>query len=186
MRRIKTAAAIAAAALMLSGCGGKNEKPPEVVYNTVTGETTSAPAETTTAGEPKKYIISCSEIAGKILSEYKDEIPNTMEVIDDVMVTDVLGYDMSLADDYNISMQLISTDLFELTLIRAQSRNGDLITEMLEKRRDDLRDKAAYYPQQVAAADATVVGSINDVYYLICSEKAADIEKRVMFYVMRN
>ena len=93
---------------------------------------------------------------------------------------------MSLADDYCVYMQMISTDLFEFTLIRAQSRNGNLITQMLEKRRDDLREKAAFYPQQVAAADATIVGSINDVYYLVCSENAEDIEKRVMFYVLRN
>lgn len=185
MRKIKTAAALIAAAMLLSGCGGKAEKPPEVVYNTVTEETT-APAETTTAGELKKYIITCGEIAEKTLADHKDDVPNTMEVTDDVMLSDVLGYDMSLADDYCVYMQMISTDLFEFTLIRAQSRNGNLINQMLEKRRDDLREKAAFYPQQVAAAEATVVGSINDVYYLICSEKAADIEKRVMFYVLRN
>lgn len=186
MRKIKTAAALTAAAMLLAGCGGKNGKPPEVVHNTMTGETTAAPAETTTAGELKKYIITCTEIAEKTLADHKDDIPNTMEVTDDVMLTDVLGYDMSLADDYCVYMQMISTDLFEFTLIRAQSRNGNLITQMLEKRRDDLREKAAFYPQQVAAADATIVGSINDVYYLICSEKAEEIEKRVMFYVLRN
>ncbi|MBQ9482581.1 MAG: DUF4358 domain-containing protein [Ruminiclostridium sp.] len=186
MDKIKKTAALTAAVLMIAGCGGKPEKPPEIVHNTVSEETTPAPEETTAAGELKKYIITCGEVAEKALAEYTDKLPNTMEVTDEVMLTDVLGYDMSLADDYCVYMQMISTDLFELTLIRAQSRNGNLINKMLEKRRDDLREKAAFYPQQVAAAEAAVVGSINDVYYLICSENAEDIEKRVMFYVLRN
>jgi PBP1b-binding outer membrane lipoprotein LpoB len=186
MQKIKKAAALAAGLMFLSGCAGNNGGNTEVVYNTVSEETTTTTAEETTAAELEKYIITCAEIAYKTIREYDGEIPNTMEVTDDVMLSDVLGYDMSLAEDHSVYLQMISTELFELTIIREKERCGNLINKMLEQRRDDLKEKAAYYPQQTAAAEATVIGEINGVHYLICSEKAGDIEKRVMYYVLRN
>ncbi|MBR5091842.1 MAG: DUF4358 domain-containing protein, partial [Ruminiclostridium sp.] len=98
----------------------------------------------------------------------------------------VLQYDMSLADDFSVYMQMLSTDLFELTVIRASEENLDAVKEMLGTRLTYLKEQAAYYPAQVAAAEAGVTGEINGVCYLICSEKAADLEKRVMYYVLRN
>ena len=189
MRNTKKAALIAAAAVFFSGCGNSAAAGnADVVYNTAdTPETGPAPeTAVTTEYVPQKYIITCSEIAYKLLSEYKNELPNTMEVTDDTMIAEVLRYDMELADDFSVYMQLISADLFELTIIRTSDKNAEAVDKMLEARRTYLRDQAAFYPEQVAAADAAIVGSIDDVHYLICSTKAEDMEKRLMYYVLRN
>ena len=175
----KKAALLTAAVMMLSGCGKTEDT--TTVYNSM--KTT---AETKEPQELEKYIITCAEVAYRTISEYENELPNTMEVTDETMISDVLQYDMSIAEDYSVYMQLISTDLFEFTVIRAAKENIDAVKLMLDKRLNYLREQAAYYPSQVAAADAALTGEINGYCYLICCENAADLQKRLMFYVLRN
>lgn len=173
-----------AALLMVSGCG-KSAPEPEAVYNTTAATTTvTAATEATTL---EKYVITCAELAYKALhGSAEKDLPVTMEVTDETMMSDVLRYDMTLADDHCVYVQMISTDLFELTVIRASGDNVKAVKDMLEARKTYLREQAAFYPSQVAAADATRVGEVNGVCYLICSEKSADIEKDLMFHILNN
>ena len=152
------------AALILSGC--QNEAPEETrLSDTVTS--TEKPASS--SGTLEKYMITCGEIAYRTIYDYDEKLPPVMEVTDDIMLTDVLGYDMSTAEDFSVYIQLVSSDLFELTVIRAESGELSGIKEMLEKRQIYLRDQAAYYPSQVKAAGSSIVGELNGYCYLICS-----------------
>ena len=178
-------AGIAAAALMLSGCGNKPPEKTIIANNTLPG-TTAEPADETESGTSEKYLISCAEIAGKTLQADDIKIPQTMEVTDDTMLSEVMGYDMSIAEDYSVYTQLVSADLFELAVIRADDGNIDAVKKMLADRRDYLINQAAFYPAQVEAAEATIVSELNGYCFLICAAQSEAIEKHVLYYIMLN
>ncbi len=157
--------------------------------NTVEAHT--AP-EVTTAGETtgaeplEKYVITCAELASKVFDSGTAEFPPHMEVTDEVMISDVMGYDKSLVTDSSINVQLVSADLFELTLFRVSGENGEAVLNMLNERKDYLQKQAAFYPAQVEAAEATVVSHTDDIYYLICHKDAAKIQKALVTAVKTN
>ena len=165
--------------MMLSGCGETEDT--TTVYNSM--KTT---AETKEPQELEKYIITCAEVAYRTISEYENELPNTMEVTDETMISDVLQYDMSIAEDYSVYTQLVSADLFELAVIRADDGNIDAVKKMLADRRDYLINQAAFYPAQVEAAEATIVSELNGYCFLICAAQSEAIEKHVLYYIMLN
>ena len=184
-KSLAKAALIAALIAVFSGCAGKEMSGTSANVQTLPSGAAeqSSPAETV---RPAKYIITCDEIAGKALSDKNIEHPRTMLVEDDKMMSDVIGYDVSLTSDYSVNIQLVSADLFELTVMRVPEENGGAVLDMLEKRRDYLIEMAAAYPKQKAAADATVVGHVDDVYFLICSENATELEKLVISAAKHN
>lgn len=169
--------------LCITGCSSSGTSvQTEIADNTL-------PAATTAGTEPaplEKYIMSCREITRFVLDESGTEHPAYMEVTDETFLTDILGYDMSIAGDSSVNVQLISTDLFELTVIRAEEDNADAVEKMLEDHREYLKNQAAYYPSQVKAAEATRVAHINSYYYLICCEDPTEIEKQLLGYVLRG
>ncbi len=184
MSRIRSAAFIIAAIALLSGCGA-DKKPETSPEQQTAGQT----AKESVSADPvplEKYIITCDEIAGKALSDKSIEHPRTMLVEDDVMMTDIIGYDVSLTSDYSVNIQLVSADLFELTVMRVPEENSAAVLEMLEKRRDYLIEMAAAYPKQIRAAEATIVSHVDDVYFLICSENSTELEKLVISAVKYN
>ncbi len=174
-----------AAAFFLSGCGNKPPENTIIANNTLPG-TAESPAGETQSSAPEKYRISCAEIAYKTLQADDIEIPQTMEVTDDTMLSEVMGYDMSIAEDYSVYTQLVSADLFELAVIRADDGNIDAVKKMLADRRDYLINQAAFYPAQVEAAEATIVSELNGYCFLICSAQSEAIEKHVLYYIMLN
>ena len=179
MRKIFPAFVLAA--LILSGC--QKEAPDEAqISNTVSS--TERPASS--SGTLEKYMITCAEITYRTIYDSDEKLPPVMEVTDDIMLSEVLGYDMSITEDFSVYIQLVSSDLFELTVIRADSDNLPEVKEMLEKRQTYLRDQAAYYPSQVKAAGSSVTGELNGYCYLICSENADALEKHILYHILHN
>lgn len=171
--------------LLISFGGCDNKEPTE----NVEAHTTASISETTETADTEpleKYVITCGEIADIVMSGSSAEFPHHMEVTDDVMISDVMGYDLSLTTDHSINTQMISADLFELTLFRADEENSDNVLKMLEERKDYLKERAAFYPAQVEAADATVVSCVDDIYYLICHKDAKNIEKALITAIKSN
>ena len=103
-----------------------------------------------------------------------------MFVDDPDMVKDMLGYDMADAEEYSIVTHLISAHLVEITVIKVKDGKMDGVMEMLNKRKDDLLNNVAFYPAQVEAAEATVVGNKNGYAYLICDANAAQAETALL------
>ena len=187
MRKIKNAAAALAALLLLSGCGTKPPEKTVIADNTVA--TTTAPAETSgisDTDELAKYRITCAEVAYKTLQADDIDYPPYMEVTDETMLSEVMGYDMSVAEDSCVYCQLVSSDLFELAVIRASDDNVDAVKQQLYDRRDYLIQQAAFYPAQKAAAEATIVSEQNGYCFLICSADSEAISKHILYYIMLN
>ena len=185
MRNKKAAflAAVTVFSLGISGCGVSETAPQTVTAANTVPPDASGISET---GTLAKYVMNCREIARFALDESGEDHPPYMEVTDETFLTDILGYDMSIAEDSCVNVQLVSTDLFELTIIRADEDNADAVGNMLEEHKEYLRKQAAYYPAQVKAADATRVGKSGRYHSLICCEEPGGLEKQVLSYILRG
>lgn len=184
MKIKKTALLLAAVVILVSGCSDGKPAQTEVIAHTV-----AAVTEVSDTAEPQsteKNEITCDELAERVMKSNSAEFPRHMAVTDEVMMTDVLGYDMGLTEDHSVNIQLVSADLFELTVIRASDDNGKAVLKMLNERKDYLKERAACYPVQVEAANATVVSHTGDIYYLICHKDANSIEKALITEIKYN
>lgn len=162
MKKIKkiTAMFLAVSAL-LCGCAAADNIPAE----------TAAQQEVTVD-------ISCAEAAAAAL-DTEEELPPVMQVSDAQMLSDVMGYDMSITEDSCVYTQLVSAHLFELAVIKPLKGSEEQAEEMLRRRQSYLKDQAAFYPAQVEAADASLLGEKDGYYYLICDKNSALIEEKL-------
>lgn len=107
------------------------------------------------------------------------EFPQTVEVTDENRLTE-MGLDMSLIEEYAVVQQMLSVDVVEVIILKPKDGDADKLTEQLEARKESLINDFAFYPEQVASANATVVGSEKNVAYLICHVDAAEAEKALV------
>ena len=123
--------------------------------------------------------LTCAQITESVTENLPDGAPAVTPITDKEMLEDILGYDTSLAADMSVVTQLISVDLFELSVIRPAKGCSDAVKEQLGKRLAFLKEQAAYYPQQVEAASAALTGEYKGCCYLICDKSAQDIEEQL-------
>ena len=182
----KILAVILTAALIVTAasCGGNNAE-----------TTTTTPAETTTT--TKEAVVedvtdieeapeaetdtpasdlSCQALADAVINSGV-EFPAIGLVEDEAILTDVLGYDLSLFSEYSITMHMMSAHLIELTIVKPADGQKDAALEHLNNRMNQLKTEVAFYPEQQETADQTVVGEAGDYLYLLCCNDAAKAEE---------
>ncbi len=124
---------------------------------------------------------SVSEKTEKTAEELLDVVassvkfPPTTRLTDEERIAE-MNIDFSNAEEYVIVQQLVSVDVVEVIIIKAEKGQEDILSD-LEKRKESLINDFAYYPEQVESAEATVVGRAKDVCYLICHAEASEAEK---------
>ena len=120
--------------------------------------------------------------AGDMLSTVLNSVqfPQTVDLDDESRITEELGIDLSLVDDYAIVQQMLSVDVSEVIILVAKDGAGSQLQAALEARKDSLINDFAFYPNQVASAEATEVGTVKNVVYLICHEEAAIAEQALI------
>ena len=135
---------------------------------------TSACAASTSERTDKK--------AGDLLSTVLNSVqfPQTVDLDDESRITEELGIDLSLVEDYAIVQQMLSVDVSEVIILVAKDGASSRLQTALEARKQSLINDFAFYPNQVAAAEATKVGTIWNVVYLICHEEAATAEQELI------
>ena len=105
------------------------------------------------------------------------QFPQLVELTDEYRITGEMGIDLSLVEEYAIVQQMLSVDVCEVIVLIA--KDDEAVSELegvLETRKESLINDFAFYPNQVASAEATEVGSVMNVVYLICHEEAAEAE----------
>lgn len=117
--------------------------------------------------------------AGELLEIVLNSVqfPQLVEVTDEDRIFGELGIDLSLVEEYAIVQQMLSVDICEVIVLIA--KDGGAVGELeavLEARKESLINDFAFYPNQVEWAEATEVGSVKNVVYLICHEEAAEAE----------
>ena len=198
MKKFLAVILTAAMILSIASCGGKKEETttapetapqvtePETSETEETTEETTeeateeAPTEDETPSEGESAGETETQRLANVVLNSGVEFPATMFVDDPDMVKDMLGYDMADAEEYSIVTHLMSAHLVEITVIKVKDGKMDAVMEMLNKRKDDLLNNVAFYPAQVEAAEATVVGNKNGYAYLICDKEAATAEAALL------
>lgn len=187
----KILAVILTAALIVTAaaCGNKEEEittttPAETTTTTEavedvtdveeeTDATTEAPeAEDDTATDGATSDLSCQALSDVVINSGV-ELPAIGLVEDEAILTDVMGYDLSLFSEYSVTMHMMSAHLIELTIVKPAEGQKDAALEHLNNRMNQLKTEVAFYPEQQETADQTVVGEAGDYLYLLCCNDAA-------------
>ncbi|MCH5325096.1 MAG: DUF4358 domain-containing protein [Eubacterium sp.] len=183
MEKVKAVILISALlAVMVSGCSdtGENEQSsdtPSVSASTVESSDISENTESSdTSNESVTHSQYCAGLADKILGFA--EFSAMEEVTDAAMLSSIIDVKTSDIEEYCIYHNLISVNLEEVIVIR--SNNTDATLKALENRKTTLIEQLAFYPEQKASAEATVVGSKGDICYLITHSDAKNIEKQFL------
>ena len=201
----KFIAAILAGAMILSisSCGKKNEETTtpaatttaetEAETTTTEAETTTTEAETTTGTEPATEEATVPENEDSAEAETNDceklvnavlnsgiEFGATALVEDKELLSDVMGYDLDLIDEYGVATALMSVHLIEIAVIKPAEGKMDDVIKMFNERKEKLINELAFYPAQVEAAEKTVIGSKGEYAYLICDNSAAEAEAKLI------
>ncbi len=116
--------------------------------------------------------LSCQALSDVVINSGV-ELPAIGLVEDEAILTDVLGYDLSLFSEYSITMHMMSAHLIELTIVKPADGQKDAALEHLNNRMNQLKTEVAFYPEQQETADQTVVGEAGDYLYLLCCKDAA-------------
>lgn len=107
------------------------------------------------------------------------EFPQTVSVTDSERI-EAMGIDISGTEEYAIVQQMLSVDVVEVIILKVEASEMTSAVKSLEKRKESLIKDYAFYPEQVASAEATVVGSKKNVAYLICHSKADNAEEKLL------
>ncbi len=120
--------------------------------------------------------LSCQSLTDVVINSGV-ELPAIGLVEDDAILTDVMGYDLSLFSEYSVTMHMMSAHLIELTIVKPADGQKDAALEHLNNRMNQLKTEVAFYPEQQETADQTVVGEAGDYLYLLCCKDAAKAEE---------
>ena len=183
----KILAVILTAALIVTAasCGAKEETTTttpvettttEAVVEDVTDIEEEAPEAETDAPASD---LSCQALSDVVINSGV-ELPAIGLVEDEAILTDVLGYDLSLFSEYSITMHMMSAHLIELTIVKPAEGQKDAALEHLNNRMNQLKTEVAFYPEQQETADQTVVGEAGDYLYLLCCKDAAKAEEALL------
>ena len=205
----KIIAALLAGAMILSisSCGKKNEETTTPAATTTaettaettteaTTEATTTEAETTTETEAateeatdtsvpenedsaEAETNDCEKLVNAVLNS-GIEFGATALVEDEEWLSEGMGYNPVLIDEYGVATALMSVHLIEIAVIKPAEGKMDDVIAMLNERKQKLLDEVAFYPAQVEAAEKTVVGSKGEYAYLICDNSAAEAEAKLI------
>lgn len=128
------------------------------------------------SGETEKTEKTATELMDTVINSI--EFPPLIDMEDEERIAD-MGIDLSAAEDYAIKQQMLSVDVVEVIIIIAKDGQASSVEAALEKRRESLINDFAFYPEQVESTEATVVGTVKNVCYLICHKDADTAEKAI-------
>ncbi len=179
----KILAVILTAALIVTAaaCGNTEEEittttpadtTTEIVEDVTDAEEETPEAEDDTETDDTTSDLSCQALSDVVINSGV-ELPAIGLVEDEAILTDVLGYDLSLFSEYSITMHMMSAHLIELTIVKPAEGQKDAALEHLNNRMNQLKTEVAFYPEQQETADQTVVGEAGDYLYLLCCNDAA-------------
>lgn len=152
--------------LMFSSCDNKTADD----ITTVSSETT----EQTDADS----VYDTQSLAITVLNSV--EFPQMIDTVDEQIISDTIGLTLADTESVCIKQQMMSVDLAEIIIVKASDGKLEAVVSELEKRKQALIDTFAFYPNQVASAEATVVGSKGGYAYLICHEEADTAEDALL------
>lgn len=103
------------------------------------------------------------------------EFPAVMATEDEEML-ELMGYDLSLFEDYSVYTHVISAHLVEIVVAKPVAGQEQAALDVLNARMEKLKTEVAFYPEQQETAEKTIVGEKNGYVYLLCCGEPAEVE----------
>ena len=196
MKKLAVSLAALTFCAMLAGCSGKNDNASSettvaetTLSDTMTEETSSeetseeASEETSeseeTSGDSAEAG-SLKDIAEKLIEAHKDDLPD-LELNEDNEFNKeffLLDADNANYEDMVIYNCPMSAVMSEIIIIKAADGQIDAVKADLEARQKKAQEQDAFYPDDIDAANASIVGTKgNYAYFLLAFDVAPELEK---------
>ena len=120
--------------------------------------------------------LSTDELCDIVLNSIEFPAMSKTEMTE--MLEMIMDFSKYGIEEYTVYQQAMSVHLCEIIVIRTSDVKAT--TEALEKRKDVLINQLAFYPEQQESAKNTVVGSKNNICYLITHTDAKNAEKALL------
>lgn len=121
-------------------------------------------------------VLSTDELCNVVLNSIEFPAMSKTEMTEMLeMIMDFSGYGI---EEYTVYQQAMSVHLCEVIVIRTNDVKAT--TDALEQRKDVLINQLAFYPEQQESAKNTIVGSKNNICYLITHVEAKTAEKALL------
>lgn len=117
--------------------------------------------------------VSLDELCDVVLNSTEFPAMSKTEMTE--MLDMIMDFSKYGIEEYAVYQQAMSVHLCEVIVIRTSDVKATI--EALEQRKDVLINQLAFYPEQQESAKNTVVGSKNDICYLITHKDAKTAEK---------
>ena len=111
---------------------------------------TDAPIEASSVTE-----VSCDSLASAVIESV--EFPDMVLTEEKVLLDMIMDFSQYGIEEYAVYQQAISVNLSEVIVLRTTDTKA--ATEALEKRKEQLINQLAFYPEQQENASSTIVGS---------------------------
>ncbi len=112
------------------------------------------------------------------------EWPAMMMVEDPEMIINFFGIDVNLCEDFYISNQMISAQLYEIIVVKPVAGSEDAIMQQMQSHFDYIKTDAAFYPDQEPCAEGAVMGQTADGYlYILVHQDGSTVEAAVQAVV---
>ncbi len=119
---------------------------------------------------------STDELCNVVLNSIEFPAMSKTEIAE--MLEMIMDFSQFGIEEYTVYQQAMSVHLCEVIVIRTNDVKAT--TDALEQRKDVLINQLAFYPEQQESAKNTVVGSKNDICYLITHVDAKTAEKALL------
>lgn len=161
--------------LLCTACSSNGMSSDNVSTN-VSSDISSVEDSTTDNSSTENTDISTDVFAEAVLGSV--EFPEMIKTENEGMLSMIMDFSGSGIEEYSVYQQAMSVHLCEVIIIRTSDVKAT--TKALEQRRDVLINQLAFYPEQQESAKNTVVGSKNDICYLITHTDAKTAEKTLL------
>ncbi|MCL2020239.1 MAG: DUF4358 domain-containing protein [Oscillospiraceae bacterium] len=112
--------------------------------------------------------------AGELALAVREDFPMAMIEHTEIEAIEIFlpGVNFDDIDEISLWQQAMTVHLVEIIIIKPAQDKMDEVMDFLLERQKNLKEQLAFYPAQITAAEASVVGNLYDVAYLICQEDA--------------
>ncbi len=177
---LSTAMIIAMLAATVTGCSNKNHDDSSSVNDSSSvTESNSDVSSDTESSDTEAAALTAEQMAANILAT--GEWPMLMPITDAETANSVLGIDLTLAEDYAISIPSMSAHVTEVIIIKPKAGNESAIQEQVDARFAYVQENGAFYPDNEKVVAGAVKGVTDSGYiYMIVHENGAAAEEAML------
>jgi|GEM_PF-2446606 len=137
-----------------------------------------------TQEETVSVTLSTRELADEVLASIS--FPAMTEHTSQTDIETFIGISFDNIEEITCLQQALTVHLVEVIIIKPKDGKMDDVMDFLHGRQEKLKEDLAFYPAQLTAAEAMIVGNRHNVAYLICHDDAPIAEQSLLKLIDEN